>query len=114
MGDSGCVDEKRVGSGGELEGMVGNYFVKGDFGLEKWKSCRKEGFALLGVEGPLDQVAGVSSRKTGRVDGDVDIGQEAGGKKGEALDVIPVGVGKEKGEGAAALGGPIETCLAET
>ena len=74
MGDSGCVDEKRIGSGGELEGMIGNYFVKGDLGLEKWKSSRKEGFALLGVEGPLDQVAGVGSRETGGVDGDVDIG----------------------------------------
>ena len=114
MGDSGCVDEKGVGSGGELDGMVGNYFVKSNLGLKKRKSRRKEGFALLGVERSLDEVAGVSSRKTGRVDGDVDIGQEAGSKKGEALDVIPVGVGKEKGEGAAALGRPIETCLAKT
>ena len=74
MGDSGCVDEKRVVSRGELDGMVGNHFVKGDLGLKKWESCRKEGFALLGVEGSLDQVAGVGSGETGGVDGDVDIG----------------------------------------
>ena len=54
MGDGGCVDEKGVVSRGELDGMVGDYFVKGDLGLKKWKSCRKERFALLGVEGSLD------------------------------------------------------------
>ncbi len=36
--------------------------------------------------------------QAGRVDLDVDPFVEGGGKEGKSLEVIPVGVGKEKGE----------------
>ena len=89
-------------------------FVKCDLGAKLGKSGGKEGFTLLGVQGAFDQVASVSPRKAWGIDGDVDSVMKCGSKKWKPLNVIPVGVGKKKGEGAATLGGPVESCLPET
>jgi hypothetical protein len=40
----------------------------------------------------------VGAGQAGRVDLDVDPFVEGGGKEGKSLEVIPVGVGEEKGE----------------
>ena len=85
-----------------------------DMGTELGESGRKERFALLGVEGAFDQVSGVGAMKAWRIDGDIDSLMKCGSKKWKPLNVIPVGVGKKKGEGAATLGGPVDSRLAET
>ena len=89
-------------------------FVKCNMGAQLGKSGGKEGFTLLCVQGAFDQVAGMSTGKAGGIDGDVDSVMKRGSKKGKSLNVIPVGVGKKKGEGAATLGGPVDSRLAET
>ncbi len=52
--------------------------------------------------------------QAGRVDLDVDPFVEGGGKEGKSLEVIPVGVGEEKGEGFASCFGPSEPSLAQS
>ncbi len=114
MGEGGGSNEERIRAGGQFQIMVGLNFMEGDVSAELGKSGGKERFALLGVEGSFDQVAGVGTGKTRRVDRDLNLGLKGGGKKGKSLQMVPVGVGEEKGEGAAALGGPVEACLAQT
>jgi hypothetical protein len=92
--------------------MVRLNFMECDMGPELGESGWKERFALLGVEGAFDQVSGVGVRKAWGVDGDIDSFMKRGSKKGKPLKVIPVGVGKKKGEGATTLGGPVESRLA--
>ena len=113
VGDGGRVDLQRVGASGKLQRVAGLDFVKDNFRTEHGKSRRKEGLALLGVEGALDQVARMSTGKAGGVDGDLGTRSKGGREKRETLQMIPVGVGKKKSEGAATLGGPFEASLAE-
>ena len=49
----------------------------------------------------------MGARKARGIDGDIDSFMKRGSKKWKPLKVIPVGVGKKKGEGAATLGGPV-------
>jgi hypothetical protein len=107
MGEGGGPDEERIRAGGQFQLMVGLNFMESDLGAELGESGGKERFALLGVKGAFDQVSGVSTGKAGRIDSDVDSVMKCGSKKGKPLKVIPVGVGKKKGEGAATLGGPV-------
>ena len=56
----------------------------------------------------------MGARQAGRVDLDVDPLVKGGGKEGKALEVIPVGVGEEKGERFASCFGPSEPSLAQS
>jgi hypothetical protein len=82
-------------------------------GAELGESSGKKRFALLGVEGAFDQVPGVGTRKARGIDGDIDSFMKRGSKKGKALQVIPMGVGEEKGKGAVTFLGPIQSGLAQ-
>ena len=113
VGDGGGLDAKEVSTVLEGEFVMGLDFVKNNFGAELRKAGRKEGLTLLGVEGSFDEVAGVGAGQAGRVDFDVDSFVEGGGKEGKALEVIPVGVGEEKGERFASCFGPSQPSLAE-
>ena len=93
--------------------MVGLNFMERDLGAELGESGGKERFALLGVEGAFDQVSGVGTRKARGIDGDIDSFMKRGSKKGKALQVIPMGVGEQKGKGAATFLGPIQSGLAQ-
>ena len=93
--------------------MVGLNFMECDLGAELGESGGKKRFALLGVEGAFDQVSGVSTGKAGRIDSDVDSVMKCGSKKGKSLNVIPMGVGEKKGEGAVTFLGPIQSGLAQ-
>ena len=111
MGEGGGPDEERIRAGSQFQLMVGLNFMECDMGAELGESSGKERFALLSVEGAFDQVSGVGVRKAWGVDGDIDSVMKRGSKKGKPLKVIPVGVGKKKGEGATTLGGPVESRL---
>ena len=85
VGDGGRVDLQRVGASGKLQRVAGLDFVKDNFRTEHGKSRRKEGLALLGVEGALDQVARMSTGKAGGVDGDLGTRSKGGREKRETL-----------------------------
>ena len=113
VGNGGRVDLQRVGASEKLQRVAGLDFVEDNFRTEHGKSGWEKGFALLGVEGALDQVSRVGTGKAGGVDGDLGTRSKGGREKRETLQMIPVGVGKKKSESAATVGGPFEASLAE-
>ena len=113
VGDGGGLDAKGVGTVLEDKFVMGLDFVKNNFGAELRKAGGKEGFTLLGVQRTFDEIAGVGAGQAGRVDLDVDSFVEGRRKEGKALEVIPVGVGKEKGERFTSCFGPSEPSLAQ-
>ena len=80
------------------EFVMGLDFVKNNFGAELRKAGGKKGFTLLSVQRAFDEIAGVGAGQAGRIDLDVDSFVEGRRKEGKTLEVIPVGVGEEKGE----------------
>jgi hypothetical protein len=97
-----------------LDGFSGVDFRKRDFGPELGKASGKEGFALLGMQGPLYQIARRSVGQAGRVDVNGDVLGKGGGEEGESLEVIPMRVGEKKGEGFSLGLDPVATRLAES